>query len=370
MPSAPSTASAGRSATTAPSPASGSARSRLRFHTRTGSPARSRFRPMPAPMIPVPSSATTGFASAPPVICRPVLSQSCSCLSARPGRTRATRPYPPCPGPHAGPLTSRRAGPGVAPDRGAAHDGVMRLHPVARLTGLSPRRRAFFAGVTLIVVALAAIGATRAALSSGNQARATAATVRSDVLLVPGYGGSMSGLDQLAGRIRRTGRRATVVALPGGGTGDLRAQAEVLNRYVNQALNAGSGPVTVIGYSAGGLVTWLWDVDYHSTSRVRRIITLGSPLHGARLAALGTAFDPSECPVACQQLAPGSSLLTELQRAPVRRPPWLSLWTTGDQVVQPPDSARLLGAINVPLQSICAGIGISHGQLPVSSLVT
>ncbi|HEY2241181.1 MAG TPA: hypothetical protein VGI21_20430 [Streptosporangiaceae bacterium] len=246
----------------------------------------------------------------------------------------------------------------------------MRLHPVARLTGLSPRRRAFFAGVTLIVVALAATGGLRLVLASGNQTRAAAATVRSDVLLVPGYGGSTGGLDQLADRIRQTGRRATVVALPGGGTGDLRAQVGVLNRYVNEALNAGSGPVTVIGYSAGGVVTWLWDVDYHSTSRVRRIITLGSPLHGASLAALGTAFDPSECPVACQQLAPGSSLLTELQRAPVRRPPWLSLWTTGDQIVQPPDSARLPGAVNVPLQSVCAGINVGHGQLPTSALVT
>lgn len=246
----------------------------------------------------------------------------------------------------------------------------MRLHPVARLTGLSPRRRAFFAGVTLIVVALGATVVVRLAQTSSDQIRPTAATVRSDVLLVPGYGGSASRLDHLTREIRQSGRRATVVPLPGGGTGDLRAQAEVLNRYVNQALNAGSGPVTVIGYSAGGVVTWLWDVDYHTTSRVRRVITLGSPLHGASLAALGTAFDPSECPAACQQLAPGSSLLTALQRAPVRRPPWLSLWTTGDQIVQPPDSARLPGAVNVPLQSICAGIGISHDQLPVSPLVT
>jgi triacylglycerol lipase len=248
--------------------------------------------------------------------------------------------------------------------------GGMRLHPVARLTGLSPRRRAFFAGVALIVVALAVTGGVRLALTRGHQVQATAATVRSDVLLVPGYGGSAGGLNQLASRIRGTGRRATVVPLPGGGTGDLRDQARVLNRYVNQALSAGSGPVTVIGYSAGGVVTWLWDVDYHTTSRVRRVITLGSPLHGASLAALGTAFDPSECPVACQQLAPGSSLLTALQRAPVRRPPWLSLWTTGDQIVQPPDSARLLGAVNVPLQSVCPGINVSHGQLPASALVT
>jgi triacylglycerol lipase len=254
----------------------------------------------------------------------------------------------------------------------------MRPQPLARLTGLSPRRRAFFAGVALIVMALGVIVGVRLALTGDVPARAggtgpagaAVTPARSDVLLVPGYGGSTTALDQLAGRIRATGRWATVVRLPGDGTGDLRAQAAVLNGYVNQALTSGSGPVTVIGYSAGGVVAWLWDVDYHGTGRVRRFITLGSPLHGARLAALGTAFDPGECPVACQQLVPGSSLLAALQRAPATaRPPWLSLWTTGDQVVQPPDSARLPGAVNVPLQSICPGVNVSHGQLPVNSLV-
>jgi hypothetical protein len=51
------------------------------------------------------------------------------------------------------------------------------------------------------------------------------------------------------------------------------------------------------------------------------------------------------------------------------RPPWLSLWTTDDQVVQPPDSARLPGAVNVPLQSVCPGVFVGHGQLPTAPLV-
>ncbi len=59
-------------------------------------------------------------------------------------------------------------------------------------------------------------------------------------------------------------------------------------------------------------------------SRAGKIITLGSPLHGARIAAVGTGFDPAECPVACQQLAPGSALLTQLQHSSQVRPPWLS----------------------------------------------
>ena len=189
------------------------------------------------------------------------------------------------------------------------------------------------------------------------------------VLLVPGYGGSVTSLDQLAARIREAGRSATVVQLTGNGTGDLTVQARVLNGYVNQAISAGSGPVTVIGYSAGGVVAWLWDVDYGGASRAGQIITLGSPLHGARIAAVGTGFDPAECPVACQQLVPGSALLTQLQESAQPRPPWLSLWTTDDQTVQPPDSARLPGAVNVPLQSVCPGMDIQHDQLPTAPLV-
>jgi triacylglycerol esterase/lipase EstA (alpha/beta hydrolase family) len=192
----------------------------------------------------------------------------------------------------------------------------------------------------------------------------------STVLLVPGYGGSTAALDVMAARIRQAGRTATVVPLAGNGTGDLAVQAQVLNGYVNQAIDAGSGPVTVIGYSAGGVVAWLWDVSYDGTARAGKIITLGSPLHGAALAALGATVDPGECPVACQQLVPGSALLARLQLTSAQdRPPWLSLWTTDDQVVQPPDSARLQGAVNVPLQSVCPGINIQHSQLPSSPLV-
>jgi hypothetical protein len=48
----------------------------------------------------------------------------------------------------------------------------------------------------------------------------------------------------------------------------------------------------------------------------------------------------------------------------------MSLWTTGDQVVTPPESARLAGAINVPIQAICPGERISHDQLPTNPVVT
>jgi len=232
-------------------------------------------------------------------------------------------------------------------------------------TGLSERRRILLGGLVLLVAAVAVVAGVR--LSRG-QPKPLAGRPGA-VLLVPGYGGSTTSLGVLAARIRSTGRTAIVVWLAGNGTGDLTAQAQVLAGYVNRAIGAGSGPVTVIGYSAGGVVAWLWDVDYGGAAQAARIITLGSPLHGARIAAVGAGYDPAECPVACQQLVPGSALLTGLQRSAQRRPPWLSLWSADDQTVQPPDSARLAGAVNVPLQSVCPGAVIEHDQLPSAPLV-
>ena len=239
------------------------------------------------------------------------------------------------------------------------------MHTLRWWTGLSPRRRILLGGLALVVAVAAVVAGVRV-----SQGQPEAVPGRPGaVLLVPGYGGSVTSLDGLAARIRSTGRTATVVPLAGNGTGDLTVQARMLNGYVNSALAAGSGPVTVIGYSAGGVVAWLWDVDDGGASRAGTIITLGSPLHGARIAAVGVAFDPGACPVACQQLAPGSALLTQLQRSAQARPPWLSLWSTDDQTVQPPDSARLAGAVNVPLQSVCPGVDIQHSQLPTAPLV-
>jgi pimeloyl-ACP methyl ester carboxylesterase len=232
-------------------------------------------------------------------------------------------------------------------------------------TSFSPRRRVLLGGAGLLAVTVGIVAGVLGSRGAPEPVAGRPGTV----LLVPGYGGSTGSLDELAARIRSTGRTATVVPLAGNGTGDLTVQARVLDGYVNQAIGAGSGPVTVIGYSAGGVVAWLWYVDYGGASRAGKIITLGSPLHGARIAAVGTGFDPGECPVACQQLAPGSALLTQLQQSAQARPPWLSLWSTDDQTVQPPDSARLPGAVNVPLQSVCPGADIQHSQLPTAPLV-
>jgi hypothetical protein len=249
---------------------------------------------------------------------------------------------------------------------------------VAPLLGrLSPRRRLFVAGVAGLaaVIVVAVVVGILVSGGGGGPAVPVAGTPAQDrpgpVLLVPGYGGSRGSLSVLARRIRAAGRKATVLHLPGNGTGSLIADAGVLNAAVNRALRGGAPSVDVIGYSAGGVTTLLWAREDGGVHKARRVITLGSPFHGTQLASAAEAFVPGACPVACQQLVPGSKLLTRLD-APTgpARPSWLSLWSTGDTTVTPPDSARLPGALNVPIQSVCPAVQVSHSQLPTNPAVT
>ncbi|MGK5682734.1 lipase family alpha/beta hydrolase [Actinoplanes sp. URMC 104] len=190
------------------------------------------------------------------------------------------------------------------------------------------------------------------------------------VLLVPGYGGSRTALGRLADRLRAEGRTAKVLTLPGDGTGALEEQAATLDAAVGDALAVGAPSVDVVGYSAGGVVARLW-VDRHGgAEKARRVVSLGSPLHGTKLAGLGARFASGACPRACQELAPGSELLDGIDDPLPARLPWLSIWTENDETVQPPDSARLDGAVNLSLQSICPAARTAHGELPTDPYVT
>jgi triacylglycerol lipase len=243
------------------------------------------------------------------------------------------------------------------------------------------RRHRLASAVVALVILLAAAGAAVAAASGTRGTLGTLGRERhralaskptgpaqnrpGPVFLVPGYGGDTGSLDVLASRIRAGGRQATVLQLPGTGTGSLVADAALLNAAVDRALRHGAPSVDVIGYSAGGVVALLWARRDDGAAKARRVITLGAPFHGTQLAAAAKALLPGECPAACRQLVPGSSLLGSLDTAsPAGLPPWLSLWTNDDAVVTPPDSARLPGAIDVPVQTVCPALSIGHTQLP------
>lgn len=187
------------------------------------------------------------------------------------------------------------------------------------------------------------------------------------VLLVTGYGGGRAAMDDLAAALARAGRDATVVPVVGDGTGDLRQQAQALKAAADLALATGSPSVDVVGFSAGGVVVRLWADELDGAAVARRIVTIGAPHHGAELAALGATLGSEGCPAACRQLVPGSELLAGLDETPAG-PVWTSVWTTGDRVVTPPESARLAGAVNVVLQDVCPGVAVTHGELPTNPL--
>jgi triacylglycerol esterase/lipase EstA (alpha/beta hydrolase family) len=188
------------------------------------------------------------------------------------------------------------------------------------------------------------------------------------VILVPGFGGDVAMLDSLAARLRHADRRVIVLQLPDAGTGDLRGQESVLADRVDTELARGADSVDLVGYSAGGIVVALFAASH--PSQVRRIVTLGSPLHGTRLAGLAADLLPSACTPACQQMAPGSPLIASLESASpdVTGVPWLSVWTTHDEIVTPPSSARFEGARNIELQAVCADDAATHISLPSDPL--
>lgn len=239
---------------------------------------------------------------------------------------------------------------------------------------LSPaRRRLVFGVIALVLVAVVGV-AVVIFLSRDSNSPATTVdqAVPGPVLLVPGYGGSTDSLEVLAAGLRAGGRDATVVALPGDGTGDLTEQAKALEDAADAALTrTGATSVDVVGYSAGGVVARIWAADLGGAEQARRIVTLGSPHHGTQVAGLAAELLPGQCPTACQQLAPTSSLLAALNsddETPAG-PEWVSIWTEVDQVVTPPTSASLDGAIDIPVQSVCADSTVDHGNLPRDPLV-
>jgi pimeloyl-ACP methyl ester carboxylesterase len=239
---------------------------------------------------------------------------------------------------------------------------------------VSPRRRLVFllaaAVLVLVLAGVAVHAAIRTDPASAAAPPAPAPQRPGPVLLLPGYGGSTSSLERLAATLRaHTGRDVRVVRAVGDGTGDLTVQAKALAATVSTLIRGGAPSVDVVGYSAGGVVARLWAARFGGAAQARRVITLGSPHQGTAVADLAQQLAPDRCPTACRQLAPDSDLLRELPQGAVPGPSWVSLWTTRDDVVTPPSSGRLQGAVDVELQSVCPDDEVRHGGLPDDPLV-
>ncbi len=240
------------------------------------------------------------------------------------------------------------------------------------LAGLSPaRRRAVLMlvlALLLVVVVTAAVAVVR---TVGSRARPVAQDRPGPVLLVSGYGGSTTSLTPMRDALRDAGRDVVVVPPVGSGTGDLDAQAAALAQRAQDAMrDADASSVDVVGYSAGGVVARLFVRDHGGDSVARRVLSVGSPQHGTDVAELAVGL-AGRCPEACRQLAPGSDLLRGLNardETPAG-PRFVSVWSEADETVVPTDSARLEGALNLTVQSLCPDRATAHGALPSDPVV-
>lgn len=124
-------------------------------------------------------------------------------------------------------------------------------------------------------------------------------------------------------------------------------QAEAAIERIVRA--TGAARVMIVAHSMGGLVARAHARRY-GTSRVARIVTIGTPHHGSLEAwlSMGTSL---------AQLRPGSAWLAELDREPLPAVPIVSIWSWHDSMVVPQTSARLAGSVDVPL------VGIGHNAL-------
>ncbi|MFF0556034.1 esterase/lipase family protein [Streptomyces sp. NPDC020472] len=146
-------------------------------------------------------------------------------------------------------------------------------------------------------------------------------------------------------------------------TCDLRAAAGLLGRRVDEVrARTGHAEVDIVGHSLGGLIARYYVQRLDGHSRVRTLVTLGTPHAGTTVAPLADAHP------LVRQMRPGSEILRELAGpAPDCRTRFVSFWSDLDQVMVPVETARLdhpdLLVHNVRVS------GIGHLALPVHPTV-
>ncbi|MCT7355089.1 alpha/beta fold hydrolase [Streptomyces sp. 15-116A] len=146
-------------------------------------------------------------------------------------------------------------------------------------------------------------------------------------------------------------------------TCDIRIAAELLGRHIEEVCErTGSRQVDVVGHSLGGLIARYYVQRLGGDTRVRTLVTLGTPHSGTRVAPLANAH-----PIV-RQMRPGSPVLEELDLpAPGCRTHFYAFWSDLDHIMDPLEAACIdhpdLTAENVRVS------GVGHLALPVHPAV-
>lgn len=144
---------------------------------------------------------------------------------------------------------------------------------------------------------------------------------------------------------------------------DIRTAAALLGRHVEQICEqTGQRQVDIVGHSLGGLIARYYVQRLGGDTRVRTLVTLGTPHSGTRAVPLLTPH-----PIV-RQMRPGSDLVGELAKpAPGCRTHFVAFWSDLDQLMIPVETARIDHPDLVVHNVQVAGIG--HLALPVHATV-
>jgi triacylglycerol lipase len=141
---------------------------------------------------------------------------------------------------------------------------------------------------------------------------------------------------------------------------DIDSYSEGIARRIDEVLAATGAPqVILVGHSMGGLASRGY-LRRHGIAKVARLITLGSPHKGTRLAGLG--LGPN-----ARQMRIGSTWLTALQ-APLP-PASVSIYSCHDNYVFPQQACSTLdGATNVAIGGV-GHLGMAFSPRVLASLM-
>ena len=169
---------------------------------------------------------------------------------------------------------------------------------------------------------------------------------RVPVLLLHGYGcnsGYWARLIPLldAARISHAGVDLEPVA------GDIDGYAAAVERAVDALCAATGAPrVAIVAHSMGGLVARAW-MRSHGSTRLARLVTLGTPHHGTALARFGLGINARQMRRSGRQEGNGWLQTLAAGETPEQRALITSIYSHHDNIVSPQTSSVLPGAHNL-----------------------
>ncbi|GAA1356516.1 lipase family alpha/beta hydrolase [Streptomyces beijiangensis] len=186
---------------------------------------------------------------------------------------------------------------------------------------------------------------------------------RAPVVLLHGFVDNRSVFVLLRRSLARNGWRHLEALNYSPLTCDIRVAAELLGRHIEEiCARTGHQQVDVVGHSLGGLIARYYVQRLGGDTRVRTLVTLGTPHAGTQVAQLMSAHP------LVRQMCPGSDVIQELREPAVGcRTRFVSFWSDLDHLMAPVESACVehpdLIAQNVRVS------GIGHLALPVHPAV-